>query len=156
MSDAGISITVRTSGMDKVQNRLAKANKKLEDLSKPMKDIGRIAVALVRSYPPYGNWRDGQISFVRKYPGAKYTRTKTLQKNWKGQLRRGSRVSFSYRVYNYGTVDRRGRPYLKYVQGDEQAAPHPGRWYTEEDMRPMLEDEANKILEQFMHDVARG
>lgn len=156
MSDAGLSITVKASGIREFQNRLQKANRRLEDLEAPMREAGAIALALVRSYPPYGNWQGGQVSFVDKYPGAKYKRTRTLQKAWKGQLRKGSRVLFTYRVYNYGTVDKRGRPYLKYVQGEEQASPHPGRWYTKDMMKPMLDVEATRIFQRYMSKVAKG
>ena len=156
MSENGISITVKASGITEFQNRLMRANRRLEDLETPTREAGQIALALAKSYPPYGNWRAGQISFVDKYPGAKYVRTRTLQKAWKGQLRKGSRVLFTYRVFNYGAVDKRGRPYLKYVQGEEQAPPHPGRWYTDDTMKPMMEQEMNRIFTRYMRVVARG
>lgn len=155
MSDVGTSITIKVTGVDKYQNRLRKINQKLENLETPTREAGKIALALAKSYPPYGNWKGGQISFVTRYPGAKYVRTRTLQKAWKGQLRKGSKVLFTYRVFNYGTMDKRGRPYLKYVQGDEQAPPHPGRWYTDEQMRPMMEEEMGKIFKKYMKNVAK-
>ncbi len=155
MSDVGTSITIKVTGVDKYQNRLRKINQKLENLEAPTREAGKIALALAKSYPPYGNWKGGQISFVTRYPGAKYVRTRTLQKAWKGQLRKGSKVLFTYRVFNYGTIDKRGRPYFKYVQGQEQAPPHPGRWYTEDQMKPMMEAEAAKIFKKYMKDVAK-
>ncbi len=155
MSELGTSITIKVTGIDKYQNRLRKINQKLENLEAPTREAGKIALALAKSYPPYGNWKGGQISFVTRYPGAKYVRTRTLQKAWKGQLRKGSKVLFTYRVFNYGVMDKRGRPYLKYVQGDEQAPPHPGRWYTGDQMRPMMEEEMGKIFKKYMKDVAK-
>ena len=156
MSDLGISITIKAGGINEFQAKLKKIDQKLSNIDSPMKEAGEIARALVRSYPPYGNWQSGQVSFMERYPGAKYKRTRTLQRAWKGQLRKGSRVLFTYRVYNYGTIEeRRGKPYLKYVQGEEQTVPHIGRWYTNEDMKPMIQAETSKIFERFMRGVAR-
>ena len=156
MSDNGISITVKARGIVEFQNRLRRTNKRLEDLEGPTKEAGQIALALAKSYPPYGNWRSGQISFVSRYPGAKYVRTRNLQRKWKGQMRKGSKVAFTYRVFNYGALDKRGRPYLKYVQGEEQAPPHPGRWYTGDDMKPMMEEEMTKIFQRHMKRAVKG
>ena len=66
MSETGVSITVKASGITEFQNRLRRANQRLEDLEIPTREAGQIALALAKSYP-YGNWRAGQISFVDKY-----------------------------------------------------------------------------------------
>ncbi len=156
MSDVGISFTVKASGMEAYQNRLRNINKNVSDLEAPMREAGEIAKALVRSYPPYGNWQAGQVSFIERYPGAKYKRTRTLQRGWKGQLRMGSRVLYTYRVYNYTTIEaKRDKPYLKYVQGDEQTVPHIGRWYVADQMKNMLEGEVTRIFVSFMHKAVR-
>lgn len=157
MSDSGISISIKASGFNEYAKRLANVNKKVSDLEKPMREAGEIAKALVRSYPPYGNWQAGHVSFAERYPGAKYKRTRTLQRAWKGQLRKGSRILFTYRVFNYSTFEeKRGRPYLKYVQGDEQAPIHVGRWYVKDTMKIMLEGEVSKIFEKYMRGVAKA
>lgn len=158
MSDLGLSISVKATNVDVVRANLKKIQIRVEDLEQPVREVGAIGLALTRSYPPYGDWRSGKISFVDIRPGTvtNYVRTKVLQKGWKGQLRKGSKVLYTYRLYNYTTIEaKRNRPYLKYVQGDEQAKMHVGIWYNHEEMSDMLNEEAIKILERFVKSSLR-
>lgn len=151
-----IGFTVKANGMPQYKKKLDMMGRSLEDLEKPMREAGEIAKALVRSYPPYGNWEQGHISFTDFRPGSKYKRTKALQKGWKGQLLKGSKIQVRYRVYNYTTVDKRGRKYAQYVQGDNQAAVHAGWWFTEKEMADKLHKVTLKIFQKFMKDVVKG
>lgn len=152
-----MSVTIKiveTGGLAKYKAHLASINKQVSNLEVPLREAGKIALALAKSYPPYDNsWRKGGISFTEFKPGSRYKRTRNLQRHWVGQLRKSSGTVSQYRVYNYGTIDPRGRPYFEYVQGDNQAKMHAGYWYTRGDMEAMLRQETIDIFEDFIKHI---
>ena len=47
--------------MPQYKKKIGKLAKDLEELDKPMKEAGKIALAAIRSYPPYdGGWKEGK------------------------------------------------------------------------------------------------
>jgi hypothetical protein len=152
---ANVTVSVKATGIKGYAKRLASINKHMNELDVPMRESGDVTMALVRSYPPYGDWRKLHVSFQLVRPGAKYKRTKELQRGWGGKLTKGSNILVRFRATNRGAIDKRGREYSHYVQGDAQAPNHMGIWYTEHEMGELLHAETLKIFRDFMKKAMR-
>jgi len=151
MSKGGFRVQVKATGMDKYAKKLQKMGKNLEELDKPMKEAGKIGMALAQSYPPYnGKWQKGQVSFQDYRPGSKYKRTRTLQAGWRGRLVKGSRIVVRFSISNNSVK------YTKYVVGKEQDPVHGPWWIRADEYDTHLRPYTLKIFQDFMKKVAKS
>ena len=148
----GVKLNVRAYGMPQYKKKIEKLGKELSELDKPMKEAGKIALAALRSYPPYDDgWKEGKESFVSVRPGSKYKRLGDnggLKTGWKGRLTKGSRIGVRYSLTN-STIK-----YVKFVQGYEQSSLHTPWWLTVEQWEPVLRPHVTEIFRNYMEKIA--
>lgn len=150
MSGNGLTLNIRAYGMPQYKKKLQSLGISLNELDKPMKKAGQIAMAAVRSYPPYtGSWKTGKESFVQYRPGSKYRRTQHLQGNWDGKLTKGSKIVVRYSIRE-NKVE-----YAKFVQGNQQSRQHKPWWLTVEQWEPIIRPFVTEIFRDFMKDIAK-
>jgi hypothetical protein len=142
-------ITLKPFGFSSYRKKLEAAERKVEDLNKPMDMVDKIAMAAVKSYPPYGNWRNGEISFTKTRPGAKYRRTGALGRGWK---RRRYSTGKMLKLTIWHSHVTSGR-YYRYVMGREQSAIHAPWWNTANTWGDILKPEVLKIFRDYMKTV---
>lgn len=128
-----MALKVEIRNLDQVISEIERKNKKIEDLATPMREAGKIALAAVKSYPVYGNWRAGQVTSAAIRPNSKYKRTFSLQRSWNGRTNVAKKGrSISYTIYQKSVMNgkKNAKEYMPYVQGDEQTAVHSRWWRT--------------------------
>jgi hypothetical protein len=139
--------------MSQYKKKLEKAGRSLRDLDKPMSEAGKIALAAIKSYPPYDDgWKNGKPSFIPYRPGSKYKRkgdNKGLKSGIKGRLTKGSKIVVRYRITS-GMI-----AYDKYVFGNEQSAIHRPWWRKVEAWEPIIRPEVTKIFQEFMKSLGK-
>ena len=138
--------------MPQYKKKMDELGRSIQELSDPMKKAGKIAMAAVRSYPPYdGGWKEGRESFTPVRPGSKYKRKGAaggLKTGWEGKITRGSRIGIRYSLRNNEIA------YAKFVQGVSQASIHTPWWLTVEQWEPILRPHVTEIFRDFMKKAA--
>lgn len=149
-----VKLNIRAYGMPQYKKKLQKLGKDLEQLDKPMKEAGKVALAAVKSYPPYdGSWKDGRESFTPFRPGSKYRRlggSGGLKTGWRGRLTKGSKIVVRFSLTNNDIK------YAKFVQGIEQAGIHAPWWLTVDQWEPILRPHTTQIFRDFMEKATKG
>lgn len=150
----GVKLNVRAYGMPQYKKKIEKLGKELSELDKPMKEAGKIALAALRSYPPYdGGWKEGKESFTPFRPGSKYRRKGDaggLKTGWEGKLTKGSRIVVRFSLRNNKIA------YAKFVQGYERTAVHAPWWLTVDEWEPLIREQTTKIFRDFMKNIVKG
>lgn len=145
---SGVKLNIRAYGMPQYKKKMIALGKELEELDKPMKDAGKIALAALRSYPPYdGGWKDGKESFTPVRPGSKYKRKGDdggLKTGWRGRLTKGSKITVRYSLANDDIK------YTKFVQGLQRTSVHAPWWLTVEEWEPVLRPHVTETFRDFM------
>lgn len=142
-------ITVRVFGTSAYRKKLEKAAMSLDNLDKPMNEAAKISLSAVKSYPPLGNWKDGEISFTRQRPGSKYKRTGALGRGWKHR-KYSSGKQMKITVWHSHPVSGR---YFPYVAGRNQAAIHKPWWETVETWPAHIQPVILKVFRDYMKTV---
>lgn len=148
---SGLRLNIRAYGMPQYKKKMIQLGRDLEELNKPMKEAGKIAMAAVRSYPPYdGGWKQGRESFTPVRPGSKYKRKGDrggLKTGWEGKLTKGSKIVVRYSLRNDKIA------YAKYVQGLERSSFHAPWWLTVDEWEPVIRPEVTAIFRDFMKKI---
>lgn len=144
-------INIRAYGAPQYIKKLERLGRGIEELEKPMREMGKIALAAVKSYPSYGDWRHGQVSSDLQRPGSKYRRTLNLQKSITGRLYNANKSNARYMVYQ---GNRARADYLKYVIGDEQDPYHAGYWQTMEEWKPLIQEAVLDVFHKWYRNLA--
>lgn len=148
-----LQLNVRAYGMPQYKKKLDKIGRSLNNLDVPMSQAGKIALAAVKSYPPYDDgWKQGRSSFTPFRPGSKYKRRGDnggLKTGFKGRLTKGSRIVVRYNITN-STIS-----YAKYVMGDEQTGIHRPWWHTVDKWESIIRPEVTKIFRDFMKKLGK-
>lgn len=143
-------LNIRADGIKQYAKKLKNIGKAVESLDKPMKEAGQIALAAVRSYPPYTeSWKGGTPSFSYYRPGSKYRRTKTLQEGWRGRITKGSKIVVRYSVTNHSVA------YMRYVMGDSRQNIHAPWWHTLDEWDEILKPYVFRVFQDFMKKETR-
>lgn len=142
-------ITIRVHGTSAYRKKLEKASMGLENLDKPMDEAAKISLAAVKSYPPYSDWQNGNVSFVKVRPGAKYKRTGALGRGWKHRKYSSGKQMKLIIWHSHPTSGR----YFPYVAGRNQAPIHQPWWETTETWPAKLKPKLLEIFRKYMKDV---
>lgn len=141
------SVKVEIQGMDKYTTRLQKAGRHFDEIDVPLKRAGEMALAAVKSYPPYGSWYSGQVSSAPFRPGSNYRRTFDLQNAWQGRISHGGKNVSRYHItMRPGT---RSRGYAPYVLTKQQSPVHRSWWIILDEWGPILEPFIRSIFEKW-------
>lgn len=143
---SGTGITIRINGLPSYKKKLEALGEAVDKLDEPMAEARRIALAAVKSYPPYGNWEEGQISFSPTRPGSKYKRTGALGKGWRARVSKTNKMHKLLLWHSHPTSGR----YFPYVQGDSQSSFHRPWWVTKEEWQVKLRPITLKIFQNYM------
>lgn len=138
-------IKIKANGAPQYMKKLDKLGRSMSELEIPTRDAGEVAVAAVKSYPRYGDWKNKKVSSDPNRPGSKYKRTFNLQKSMTGRMQKSGKV-VKYLVYQ----GNKGRaPYIDYVIGDAQVPLHAGYWITLSQWEKILHPVALDIFRKW-------
>lgn len=144
-----MSIMLKPFGFASYKKKLEKLGRSVEDLDKPMDEVDKVAMGAVKSYPPYGDWESGEVSFTRTRPGSKYKRTGALGRGWR---RRRTNSGKMMKLIIWHSHPASGR-YFPYVAGRNQAPIHQPWWETTETWPAKLKPKLLEIFRKYMKDV---
>ena len=147
MSETGFRI--KSFGFPAYRKKLDSLGLSLDNMDAAYDEVEKVTKSAIKSYPPYGNWEQGEISFTRTRPGSKYKRTGDLGKGWKGR-RQHTQKMYKYIVWHQHPTS---GDYFPYVAGRNQSATHKPWWITIEEWPSKLQPVTLKIFQRHMKSI---